>query len=143
MADDWYTPKSVFDRLGVEFDLDVCSPVGGTGFVPAKKFYSIEDDALVKPWDGFVWMNPPYSCPTPFVEKFIAHNNGIALVPFSKSNWFIKLWNKSDAMCPIEPNIKFERPTGKPTQLFLQLVLVGMGSKAYEIITDAGINRTR
>ena len=143
MADDWYTPKSVFDRLGVEFDIDVCSPVGGTGFVPANKFYSIEDDALVQPWDGFVWMNPPYSGPTPFVDKFIAHNNGIALVPFSKSNWFIKLWNQADAMCPIEPNIKFERPNAKPTQLFLQLVLVGMGAKAKEAITNAGINRIR
>ena len=23
---EWYTPKSVFDALGVGFDLDVCSP---------------------------------------------------------------------------------------------------------------------
>jgi hypothetical protein len=143
MADDWYTPKWVFDSLGVEFDIDVCSPVGGTGLVPAKKFYSIEDDALVQDWDGFIWMNPPYSKPTPFVDKFIEHGNGIALVPFSKSNWFIKLWNVADTFCPLQPNIKFVRSTGKENQLFLQLVLVGIGEKANKAIIDAKLNRVR
>lgn len=143
MADDWYTPKWVFDSLGVEFDIDVCSPVGGTGLVPAKKFYSIEDDALAQPWEGFVWMNPPYSKPTPFVDKFIEHGNGIALVPFSKSNWFIKLWNQADTLCALQPNIKFVRANGKENQLFLQLVLVGIGDKANKAIIESKLNRVR
>jgi len=52
MSDEWYTPKFVFDGLGIEFDIDVCSPIGGTGIVPAKKFYSIEDDGLASAWGG-------------------------------------------------------------------------------------------
>ena len=52
MSDEWYTPKFVFDGLRIEFDIDVCSPIGGTGIVPAKKFYSIEDDGLASAWGG-------------------------------------------------------------------------------------------
>jgi hypothetical protein len=143
MADEWYTPRVVFDALGCEFDLDVCSPKGGTGLVPAKRFYSIEDDALAQDWEGFVWMNPPYSKPTPFVDKFLAHNNGIALVPFSKSNWFINLWNSDAIITPLHPNIKFERPEGKPTQLFMQLALVALGDRAKEIITNSAVYKVR
>jgi hypothetical protein len=28
-SDEQYTPKWIFDALGVEFDLDVCAPQGG------------------------------------------------------------------------------------------------------------------
>lgn len=143
MADDWYTPKWVFDQLNVEFDLDVCSPVGGTGLVPATKFYTEEDDALVQPWNGFVWMNPPYSKPTPFVNKFIEHGNGIALVPFSKSNWFAKLWTQAHSLVALPPNIKFVRPDGSHKQIFMQCVLAGMGTKATSALVRSNIGKVR
>jgi hypothetical protein len=28
-SDEWYTPKYIFDALGLRFDLDVAAPVGG------------------------------------------------------------------------------------------------------------------
>lgn len=49
---EWYKPKWVFDGLNMEFDIDVCSPAGGTGIVPARKFYSIKDDGLTSAWGG-------------------------------------------------------------------------------------------
>ena len=57
---EWYTPKSVFDALGVGFDLDVCSPGLDKTWVPAERALTIEDDGLTSPWHGFVWCNPPY-----------------------------------------------------------------------------------
>lgn len=63
--DDYYTPKDVFDALGLEFDLDVSAPPGGVPWVPAKRYYTLEDDGLTQPWFGRVWMNPPYSNVTP------------------------------------------------------------------------------
>ena len=60
-TDEQYTPKWIFDALNVEFDLDVCAPKGGVDYIPAKKHYSIEDNALMQNWEGFVWMNPPFS----------------------------------------------------------------------------------
>jgi phage N-6-adenine-methyltransferase len=143
MADDWYTPKWIFDTLAVDFDLDVCSPEGGTGLVPAKKFYTIEDDALVQPWDGFVWMNPPYSNPTPFMNKFIEHGNGISLVPVSKAKWFGRVWEDADSLCIVPPNLKFERPNGKSGQIMFQCILVGMGDMARSTLTKSKIGKIR
>ena len=143
MADDWYTPKFIFDALNVEFDIDVCSPAGGTGIVPAKRFFTIDDDALVQNWDGFVWMNPPYSNPTPFVDKFISHKNGICLVPMAKAKWFHKLWNEADLIMPMPVNLKFIRPDGQTMQIMFNTALVGMGQKAIAAMIRSDLGRTR
>lgn len=144
MSDEWYTPSWVFEELNVTFDVDVCAPVGGTGLVPAPKHYSIDDDGLAQDWQGFVWMNPPYSKPTPWIDKFVAHNNGIALVPFSKSKWFVNLWNNNDvALLALPPNLKFVRPDGSSKQIFMQCVLVGIGEKAASALNQCSINKVR
>jgi phage N-6-adenine-methyltransferase len=143
MADDWYTPKFIFDALGVEFDIDVCSPAGGTGIVPAHKFYTIDDDCLTQDWEGFVWLNPPYSNPTPFVEKFIAHKNGICLVPMAKAKWFHKLWNEADLIIPMPVNLKFHRPNDKDSQIMFNTALIGMGSKAIAAMIRSELGRVR
>jgi hypothetical protein len=61
-SDEHYTPKWLFDRMGIEFDLDVASPIGGS-YVPTRKYYTEEDDGLAQDWSGVVWMNPPFSKP--------------------------------------------------------------------------------
>jgi len=90
---EWYSPKWLFEALNVEFDLDVCAPVGGVAWIPAKKSFSLLDDGLAQQWLGNVWMNPPYNKPTPWINKFIENNNGIALLPTTIGNWFLELWN--------------------------------------------------
>ena len=35
-SDDCYTPRWVFDAMGLEFDLDVAAPVGGPWHVPCR-----------------------------------------------------------------------------------------------------------
>lgn len=142
MSDEWYTPKWVFDSLGVEFDLDVAHPAFDTD-VPCKRYYTIDDDSLNKEWDGFVWMNPPYSKPTPFIDRFIEHNNGIALVPFSKSKWFGRLWNEASGLVALPPNLKFVRPDGTHKQIFMQCVLASMGNYAKDVLIKAGIGTVR
>ncbi len=98
-TDERYTPKSVFDALGVTFDLDVASPPAEYSAVPARKVYTIEDDGLTSPWHGFVWMNPPWSQCTPWVEKFVEHGDGIALLPASKNaQWMTDLWESGAAV---------------------------------------------
>ena len=96
-SDDYLTPKWVFDTLGLEFDLDVASPPWET-HVPAKRRFTKADDGLSQSWEGRVWMNPPYSESTAWVEKFIAHRHGVALMPWAKSAWTIRLWASADAV---------------------------------------------
>lgn len=130
MSDEWYTPKWIFDGLDLTFDLDVSSDVDGISMCPAKHKYTIKDNGLQQNWIGTVWMNPPYSKPTPWIEKFIEHADGIALVPFSKSKWFIKLWDSDAKLLPLPVNLKFMRPDGTHHQIFMQTLLAGIGENA-------------
>ena len=69
-TDDWYTPKWVFDGLGLYFDLDVASPGDGTDFVPSRRKFTISDDGLTRAWTGLVWCNPPYSAPKKWCYRY-------------------------------------------------------------------------
>jgi hypothetical protein len=51
-------------------------------------------------------MNPPFSNPTPFVDKFVAHGNGVSLVPASNGRWMGRLWQADVAWVALD-NIKF------------------------------------
>ena len=107
-SDDYYTPKWLFETMGIEFDLDVACPPEGPLFTPAKRFYTQETNGLTSPWDGRVFMNPPYSKPNDWVMKFIEHANGIALLPFAKSKWCQALWDSEASMVYVRA-VTFER----------------------------------
>jgi hypothetical protein len=51
-SDDCYTPRWVFDAMGLRFDLDVAAPVGGPWHVPCDRYLTAEDDGLAQPWDA-------------------------------------------------------------------------------------------
>jgi hypothetical protein len=72
-SDDHYTPAWIFETLDLTFDLDVAAPPGGIPWIPARRYYTMEDDGLAQPWNGLVWMNPPYSNATPWVNRFLEH----------------------------------------------------------------------
>jgi len=143
-SDEQYTPRWIFEALNVEFALDVCAPEGGVDWIPAKRHYSLKDDALAQEWDGFVWMNPPYSEGRVWHEKFAAHGNGICLIPMAKSLWFQELWNKPNiSLLMIKPNVKFELPSGKTNQIFMPVILAAIGSKGYQALVDSNLGRVR
>lgn len=79
-TDEWYTPPYIIESLG-KFDLDPCAPVIPL-FRTAAVMYNKNDDGLSKPWEGRVFLNPPYSRPLIelFIQKMADHNNGIALL---------------------------------------------------------------
>jgi len=106
---DWYTPPWVFQRIGLDFDLDPCQPPDGIEWIPAKQRYSIHDDGLTQPWSGRVWLNPPYGKHTPaWLERMHNHRNGIALV-FARTDcaWFHESVAKADAILFLRGRVKF------------------------------------
>jgi len=113
-SDEWYTPRYIFDALGVTFDLDVACPLNGPRHVTTLAWLSA--DALSKEWRGLVWMNPPFghqSTKRAWLKKFFDHGNGIALVPDRTSApWFQEYGPRADAILWVSPKIKFERPDG-------------------------------
>jgi DNA N-6-adenine-methyltransferase (Dam) len=83
-SDEWYTPPEIFDALKLTFDFDPCSP-GPDHWVPARRIYTKADDGLKQHWrkGELVFMNPPYggrNGHVPWLRKFLAHANGIAIV---------------------------------------------------------------
>lgn len=140
--DEFYTPKYIFDHIGISFDLDVAAPIGGAS-VPADRYYTAADDGLIQPWAGLVWMNPPFSSPTPWVNKFIEHGNGIALLPTSKAKWFKMIWEQSDAILMVESNFKFDRPDEQRADIFMPTVLISMGQKSTDALKASGLGRVR
>lgn len=78
-SDDCYTPRWVFDAMGLDFDLDVAAPIGGPWHVPCVHYFTPEDDGLAQPWIGRVWCNPPYSKFRPWVDRWAAHPEGVLM----------------------------------------------------------------
>lgn len=106
---DWYTPKWIFDELGLEFDLDPCAPPGGVPWIPAIHHFTLPQDGLVEAWIGRVWLNPPYGKHTKaWLEKMAEHGNGVALV-FARTDcrWFRKAMATATAVLFLSGRIKF------------------------------------
>ncbi len=109
---EWYTPRHIFDAIGIEFDLDPCSPGKDiVPWVPVKECYAIAkgQDGLMLPWKGNVWMNPPYGKHTPiWLERLALHGTGIALL-FSRTDaaWFHKFVAIADAVCFVKGRTPF------------------------------------
>ncbi|RII28374.1 MAG: adenine methyltransferase [Geobacter sp.] len=111
---EWYTPPAVFTGLG-EFALDPCQPPNGIDWIPAKRFYSVLDDGLKQPWEGRVWLNPPYGKHThAWLGKMHNHRQGIALV-FSRTDcaWYHDYVAAADAILYLRGRVKFVDGRGK------------------------------
>lgn len=112
-SDEWHTPKYIMAGLGT-FDLDPCAP--SREFYTAKECYTKEDDGLVKPWHGRVWLNPPYSRKliAPFIKKMAEYGNGVALI-FNRMDialWHDVIFPTANAMLILKGRLKFYRPDG-------------------------------
>lgn len=112
---DWYTPKWIFNDLGITFDLDPCHPKDRIPWIPTKKHYSLEDDGLLSPWEGNVWLNPPYGKYTSaWLSKMHTYRNGIALV-FARTDclWYHNYVAKADGILFLKGRVKFVDGLGK------------------------------
>lgn len=114
-TDEWYTPPSVFESLGIDFDLDPAAPRGGVPWIPATRHYSQEDDGLAQPWAGRIWLNPPYGRATAtWLKRLADHGDGIALV-FARTGtrWFHEQATRATALCFVAGNLSFVRGDGE------------------------------
>lgn len=113
-SDEWYTPAYIFEALGEHFDLDVAAPPSGPLHVPCTHWLS--QDSLETDWRGFVWMNPPFghqSTKRRWLEKFLGHGSGIALLPDRTSApWWQEAAPRATAVLFVSPKVKFIRPDG-------------------------------
>ena len=138
-TNDHYTPKWVFDLLGVTFDIDVAAPLGGVPWIPALKSYSQADDGLTQPWHGLVWCNPPYSDILPWVRRLNKHGNGVALLPHTKGGWRREVWANADGITEWQTltEIRFMHQ-GKEKTIFPTTFLAAWGDVALKAKANVG-----
>jgi hypothetical protein len=113
---EWYTPAylvAAVTRVLGAVDCDPCSnPLPYN--VPAAVHYTRDDDGLIRPWVGRIYMNPPYGDALPsWVDKLLAERalgrctEAITLTPArTDTRWFQPLWS-ADALCFVRGRVQF------------------------------------
>lgn len=103
-TDTWLTPLWIIEALG-EFDLDPCG-IGGHNTAKNKIIWP--QDGLKSDWYGRVWLNPPYSDLTPWMDKLAQHGNGTALV-FARTDtkWMQRHFKLANSIFFLEGRIRF------------------------------------
>ena len=139
----WYTPPYIFDALACEFDLDPASPGPSVvPWIPARQHYTF--GGLERPWRGFVWLNPPYGrhILMPWLEKFVQHGNGIALVPERTSTrWWQEVASRSDLLLFLNQKIPFISSTrDDTTACAIGSTLIAIGERGTRGLITASRN---
>lgn len=111
-TDEWLTPRWILDPLG-EFDLDPCAPILRP-WPTAKRHYTINDDGMLQPWEGRVWLNPPFGQKAAWLNRMALHGNGIALIPAATETetFFRFVWGVAAGVLFIETRPYFCTPLG-------------------------------
>jgi len=111
--DVWLTPPELIHALG-RFDLDPCAPVDRPWDM-ARRHFTVEDDGLAQPWEGRVWLNPPYGRETfKWMERMSEHRSGLALI-FARTEtqgFHEFIWNRADSLFFFKGRIAFHREDG-------------------------------
>ncbi len=142
-TNEWYTPPEIFAALGCDFDLDVAAPPGGVPWIPAKRSFSYHDDGLSQPWEGRVWLNPPYG---PHVARWIVkladHGDGIALV-FARTDvaWFQSIAWRANLVLFVRGRIQFVRGGDgrNGANAAAPSCLMAFGQECAEIVRRSGL----
>lgn len=128
---EWFTPAGWIERARLalgEIDLDPASHAIAQQTVQAKRFFTIADDGLSRPWFGRVWLNPPYNRAllAPFVDKLVEEwtsgriEQAILLTHnYTDTEWFHTAAHASRTICFPSGRVRFLSPAGdecSPTQ---------------------------
>jgi hypothetical protein len=143
---EWYTPPSLFDALGVAFDLD---PAAGRdkleaatwSAVPASAFYTADQDGLGMPWYGHVWLNPPYGpAAVPFVDRMIDHADGLLLLPSrTETKVYQRAIMAANAVCLLRDRLWFRRLGGQTGRSSFGSTIFAFGEWAVDRLDAAKI----
>lgn len=134
-SDEYYTPPAIVASLGT-FDLDPCAGPSQH----ARRNITPPADGLAIAWRGRVWLNPPYSNVHLWLDRFMEHGNGIALVNARPdAAWWQKLAERATALLFIAGRVKFLTPGGEKRNPPVGSVLVVYGCRNAEALRTSGL----
>jgi phage N-6-adenine-methyltransferase len=125
---EWHTPRQYItlarDVLG-DIDLDPASNECAQETIKAHRYFDKEQNGLRWPWDGRVWLNPPYSQPliSQFMRKLLMEWDAKRVVScialtnnFTDTAWFSDTAAMADAICFTQGRVKFHNRNGEVVQ---------------------------
>lgn len=160
-SNDWYTPGKYIEAArevmgGIDLDSASCAQANET--VRATKYYTREQNGLLQPWFGRVWLNPPYGKLNPvpgstkswqklFVEhaiweyqhKSIEQAILLLLGNACFAHYFYPLWEYP--LCFHDGYISFNKPDGTTDDFGFGTIIVYLGpneEKFIEIFSQFG-----
>ena len=143
LKDEWLTPPHILEALG-RFDLDPCSPGDRRPWDTAARHYDLHDNGLTQPWEGRVWLNPPYGRETgKWLARLAEHGDGIALI-FARTEtamFFEEVWEKADALLFLRGRLAFHHIDGSRanTNAGAPSVLVAYGERNAAALRHSGL----
>lgn len=144
-SDTWLTPPGWIGLLG-PFDLDPCCPPV-MPWPTATRMLTEREDGLATPWEGRVWLNPPFGQEWPaWVERLADHGDGIALIPARTETeaFYRVVWDRADAICFVKGRPHFHHADGvrAPFNSGAPIALIAYGRGNVEALELANLGRT-
>ena len=151
-SEHWFTPAKYIEAArqvmgGIDLDPASCEQANLT--VKAARFFTADENGLVQPWHGRVFLNPPYrrdGIQGLFVDKLIAEYSAcrctqaiILIGNRTECDWFAPLW--AYPLCFTNHRIKFVSPLGKKDSPVNANVFAYLGSnpeKFHEVFSRFG-----
>jgi DNA N-6-adenine-methyltransferase (Dam) len=156
-SNEWYTPSKYIEAarsvMG-SIDLDPASCELANRTVCASNYYTKEQNGLVLPWYGNVWLNPPFGRQNPsetdhgggksliqlYISKLITEykkgniNEAVLLtMPKTDTAWFQPLWEFP--ICCADHRVLFIRPKGLEAGQMFGTCFVYLGPNEQAFIT--------
>ena len=111
----WITPKPIIEVLG-PFDLDPCAAEPRPWDCAVENWSEGQLDGLAVPWEGRVWLNPPFHRYEvgEWIQRLAEHGNGTALLHArTEAAWFEPVWRKARAILFLADRIHFHYQDGR------------------------------
>lgn len=148
-TDEWLTPPRILIALGgaKSFDLDPASSIDRP-WSTAWHHYTKDDNGLVRPWFGRVWLNPPYGRSIGlWLARMAAHDRGVALIfARTETDAFTRyVWQAAAGLLFIRGRLDFLGPDGEPrrrrsTNAGAPSVLCAYGQHDLDVLAGCGID---
>lgn len=113
-SDEWLTPPEIIEATG-PYHLDPCAPVERPWDM-AERHFTVNEDGLQQPWEGRVWLNPPYGPETgKWLHRLASHPDGGMALIFARTEtemFHRHAWERANAMLFLEGRLHFYDVTG-------------------------------